>query len=63
LPDNIDRAERRITELTAKLGDPVTYASATDVAAVNRELEQARADAERLTARWEELELKRSSAI
>jgi ATP-binding cassette subfamily F protein uup len=63
LPDNIDRAERRIAELTAKLGDPATYASGTDVAAVNRELEQARADAERLTARWEELELKRSSAI
>jgi ATP-binding cassette subfamily F protein uup len=61
LPDHIDRAEQRITGLTAKLGDPATYASGTDVAAVNRELEQARAEAERLTARWEELERKRSA--
>jgi len=62
LPDHIDRAEQRITVLTAKLGDPATYASGTDVAGVNRELEQARAEAERLTARWEELERKRGSA-
>ncbi len=61
LPDDIDRAERRITELTERLGDPSTYAAGTDVAALGRELQLARDEAERLTLRWEELETKRSS--
>lgn len=60
LPDNIDRAEQEVAALTAKLGDPATYAGGADVAALNRQLEAARAEAERLTARWEELETKRS---
>jgi len=61
LPDRIDEAEQRVSSLTGKLGDPSTYASGRDVAALNRELGQARAEAERLTARWEELEVKRCS--
>jgi hypothetical protein len=46
-----------------QLGDPATYSDGkSDVAALSRELEAARAEAERLTARWEDLELKRSAA-
>jgi len=62
LPDRIDDAEQQVSSLTGKLGDPSTYASGDDVAALNRDLQRARAEAERLTARWEELEVKRSSA-
>jgi ABC transport system ATP-binding/permease protein len=62
LPDRIDQADKLVTHLTTKLGDPATYAGGSgDVTALNRELEAARAEAERLTARWEELELKRSA--
>jgi hypothetical protein len=46
-----------------KLGDPSTYtAGGSEVVSLQRELEAAKADAQRLTARWEELEVKRSSA-
>jgi ABC transport system ATP-binding/permease protein len=62
LPDKIDQAEQRVAGLSGKLGDPATYAAGGDVTALNRELETARAEAERLTARWEELETKRSAA-
>ncbi|HYP87928.1 MAG TPA: ATP-binding cassette domain-containing protein, partial [Polyangiaceae bacterium] len=62
LPDRIDEVERRISGLNGQLGDPATYSSGADVTALNRDLEAARAEADRLTARWEELELKRSSA-
>jgi ATP-binding cassette subfamily F protein uup len=61
LPDKIDAAEKLVASLTVKLGDPATYASGADVSALNRELEAARAEAERLTARWEELESKRAT--
>jgi len=61
LPDDIDRAERLVVSLNAKLGDPATYAGGgADVASLKRELEAARAEVERLTARWEELETKRA---
>jgi ABC transport system ATP-binding/permease protein len=59
LPDKIDRAEQRVAALTAKLGDPATYSAGADVPALNRDLKSARDEAERLTARWEELENKR----
>jgi ATP-binding cassette subfamily F protein uup len=62
LPDNIDQAEELAATLAAKLGDPATYASGADIPALNRELEAARAEAERLTARWEELETKKNAA-
>ena len=55
-------AEQLVSSLQGKLGDPATYAGGGNVVAVQRELEAARAEAERLTARWEELEVKRSSA-
>ncbi len=62
LPERIDQAEQRVAGLTAKLGDPSIYAGGNaEVAAVNRELEAARAESERLTARWEELETKRAT--
>jgi ABC transport system ATP-binding/permease protein len=61
LPDRIDGAEQLAASLAARLGDPATYASGADIPALNRELEAARAEAERLTARWEELETKRST--
>jgi ATP-binding cassette subfamily F protein uup len=63
LPDRIDRAEQLVSSLMGKLGDPSTYAAGGgDVVKLQRELDAARADAERLTVRWEELEVKRSSA-
>jgi ATP-binding cassette subfamily F protein uup len=63
LPDRIDQAERLLTRLNEQLGDPSLYAAGgADVAALNQELAAARAEADRLTARWEELETKRSSA-
>ncbi len=63
LPDRIDQAEQLVSSLMGKLGDPSTYAGGGgDVVKLQRELDAARADAERLTARWEELEVKRSSA-
>jgi ATP-binding cassette subfamily F protein uup len=62
LPDRIDQAEQRVSALMGQLGDPATYNDGkSDVAALSRELEAARAEAERLTQRWEELELKRAT--
>ena len=55
-------AEQLVSSLMGKLGDPSTYAGGGSVVTVQRELDAARAAAERLTARWEELEVKRSSA-
>jgi ATP-binding cassette subfamily F protein uup len=63
LPDRIDQAEQLVSSLMGKLGDPSTYAGGgSDVVSVQRELDHARAEADRLTQRWEELEVKRSSA-
>jgi ATP-binding cassette subfamily F protein uup len=56
LPDRIDQVEQLVATLTARLGDPATYSNGSDIAALNRELTEARSEAERLTARWEELE-------
>jgi ATP-binding cassette subfamily F protein uup len=61
LPERIDQAERQVSSLMGKLGDPATYTTGADVNALNRELDTARAEAERLTQRWEELEVKRSA--
>ncbi|RYZ08675.1 MAG: ABC transporter ATP-binding protein [Myxococcales bacterium] len=62
LPDKIDRAEQLAASITTKMGDPATYAGGGDIAALNRELAAARAEADKLTARWEELEAKKSAA-
>jgi ATP-binding cassette subfamily F protein uup len=62
LPDRIDRAEQLVGDLSARLSDPATYAGgASDIPALNRQLEEARGEAERLTLRWEELETRRSA--
>lgn len=61
LLDDIDRAEQLATTLAAKLADPRTYGTGADVPALKRELEAARAEVERLTARWEELEARKSA--
>ncbi|HEY2409397.1 MAG TPA: ABC-F family ATP-binding cassette domain-containing protein [Polyangiaceae bacterium] len=59
LPDAIEAAEARVRELHETLGNPATYASRTrDVAALSVELGEAKAEVERLTARWEALELR-----
>ncbi|MBX3130650.1 MAG: ABC-F family ATP-binding cassette domain-containing protein [Polyangiaceae bacterium] len=61
LPDAIDRAEARHAELAQKLSAPETYLGGVDVEALALELQRAREEADRLLARWEELELKTSS--
>jgi ATP-binding cassette subfamily F protein uup len=62
LPERIDDAEQRVSALTGRLSDPAVYAGGgNELAALNRELAAARAEAERLTQRWEDLEVKRSS--
>ncbi len=59
----IDTAEARVTELNLRLGDSSTYAgSGSDVPRLLAELESAKAEAARLTARWEELETKKLGA-
>jgi ATP-binding cassette subfamily F protein uup len=62
LPERVDSAEAVVAALSEKLASPATYANGDDIGALSRELETARAEAERLTLRWEELESKRSSA-
>ncbi len=59
LPDAVDAADETIRRLTACLADPATYSGGGgDVARLSAELETARKDSERLTARWEALETK-----
>jgi len=61
LPDAIEQAEQRVAELGQTLADPKTYAAGgKELARVTAELELAKAQVDKLTARWEELELKRA---
>ncbi|HEY4159286.1 MAG TPA: hypothetical protein VGM29_14360, partial [Polyangiaceae bacterium] len=63
LPDAIEVAEARVRELHETLGNPATYAGGSrDVAALSVELGEAKAAVERLTARWEALELRAADA-
>jgi len=63
LPDRIETADRRVSELSEKLSDPALYATrGADVAAITAELEKARAEAAQLLGRWEALETKREAA-
>ncbi|MCB9583088.1 MAG: ABC-F family ATP-binding cassette domain-containing protein [Polyangiaceae bacterium] len=56
----IEAAEARVVELSEALSDPNTYAAGGgDAARLTAELDAARVEVERLTARWEELETKR----
>jgi ATP-binding cassette subfamily F protein uup len=53
----ITQAERNVAELEAKLSDPTVFKDrAADVQALVAKLDQARAEVERLFARWQELE-------
>ncbi len=62
LPDAIAAAEARVTELTAVLGDPASYAGGgADIQQVTADLEAARGEVERLMARWEDLETKKEA--
>jgi ATP-binding cassette subfamily F protein uup len=63
LLDKIDEAEKKAAAIEAELGDPSLYTATGDGAAraatIKTRLEEARALATKLTARWEELETKR----
>ncbi len=56
--DAIGEAEARVAALEAALGAPEVYAKGDEVRRVNAELAEARDEAARLVARWEELEAK-----
>jgi ATP-binding cassette subfamily F protein uup len=58
--DRIDAAEKRVSEVEAKLADPELYAKrGTEVAGLQAELAAAKDDAAKLVARWEALEQKK----
>ncbi len=61
LPQNIEASDTRVTALEARLAAQSTYTDGTDVPALVRDLETARAESTRLLTRWEELELKREA--
>jgi ATP-binding cassette subfamily F protein uup len=52
----IEAAEARKAELEGKLADPAVYSSASKVPELQRELEVATAEVDRLYARWQELQ-------
>jgi ATP-binding cassette subfamily F protein uup len=61
LPDAIEKAEQRVTALGQTLADPKTYAAGgKELASVTAQLASAKAEVDKLTQRWEELELKRA---
>jgi ABC transport system ATP-binding/permease protein len=60
--DAIEASERLMTAVSARLADPSLYAKrGNEVAAIQAELEAARAAAAKLVARWEELEAKKAA--
>lgn len=61
--ERIEEAEGRVLELEKTLGDPSVYATrGAEVGGLVAELDRARGEVTRLTARWEELEAKREAA-
>ena len=63
--DKIDAAEREAASVEAELGDPALYAAGADPAkasVVRARLDEARAKVAKLTARWEELEAKKTAS-
>ena len=56
----IDAAEADVARLEGELADPSRYQEASRIAELAVELETARARAETLVARWEELETKKA---
>ena len=60
--DRVEAAEQAVSTLEAELADPSLYATrGGEVPAMVERLEKAKAEAKRLTERWEELETKRSA--
>ncbi|HSN96910.1 MAG TPA: ABC-F family ATP-binding cassette domain-containing protein [Candidatus Nanopelagicales bacterium] len=60
--ERIEQAEGRVKELEAALADPALYASrGAEVAGKLGDLDRAKDEVTRLTARWEELEAKREA--
>jgi ATP-binding cassette subfamily F protein uup len=63
LPDAIEAGEARVTELSETLAKPATYAAGgKEIARVTDLLNLAKAEVERLTRRWEELERKQEES-
>jgi ABC transport system ATP-binding/permease protein len=66
LEQQVEEADQRVAELEARLADPGTYqvpgGGGGEAIQIGAELEQARTEAARLMARWEELETKRELA-
>lgn len=63
LPDAIEAAEERVSELNEQLSNPATYAAGgQEITRITGLLDAAKAEAEKLTLRWEELELKQEEA-
>ena len=61
--DKIDAAESEVAKIEAELGDASLYAPGADpkaAAAVQARLDEARAKAAKLTARWEDLEARKA---
>jgi ATP-binding cassette subfamily F protein uup len=60
LEPTIEAAEAKVARIEARLSDPATYEAGTDLGrTLTDDLPKARAEVERLMARWEELESKR----
>ncbi len=63
LLDQITRAEERVKSLEATLADPALYATRSqDTKTLQFDLATAQAEVQALTARWEELEMRRAGA-
>ena len=63
LPDAIEKSEARVSELTETLANPATYAGGgKEIARVTELLAGTKAEVERLTKRWEELERKQEES-
>ena len=61
--ERIEQAEERVKELEAALADPALYATrGAEVSGLLADLDRAKGEVTRLTARWEELEAKREAA-
>jgi len=57
--DRVDAAETRVAELEAQLADPQLYAAGGErVKTLLADLDDAKASAQALSSRWEELESK-----
>jgi ATP-binding cassette subfamily F protein uup len=61
---DIEAAEKRVAGLEATLADPILYQrGGAEAAQVASDLDRARAEAARLTARWEELALRQEQGL